>query len=258
MQWLVLFKKEVIENWRNFKWVWVPLVFILLSVMDLLSTYYLPQIIDAVGGMPEGAVFEIPETSPAEAIMMSLDQLSMMGTAVIVLMSMGTIASERKSGVAELVLVKPVSYTAYVSAKWTAVLLLAWVSLIAGLLASWYYVILLFGDISFAQITAIIFFFGLWMSLVVSVNIFFSALVRVPGLAAFLSIALLVIMRIMYQIFNHILKWMPNAISSYLGEMLAEGTIPVGLWGAGCITIALIGIFLMASVLVLRNKEMAG
>ncbi|MDY0407538.1 hypothetical protein [Paracerasibacillus soli] len=59
MQWLILLQKEMVENWRNFKWIWVPLVFILLAIMDPISTYYLPQILEAVGGLPEGAVFEI-------------------------------------------------------------------------------------------------------------------------------------------------------------------------------------------------------
>lgn len=257
-QWNVLFKIEVLENWRNFKWIWVPLVFILFSLMDPLSTYYLPQIIDAVGGMPEGAVFEMPETSPSAALMMSLSQLSMLGTAIIILMLMGMVAAEQKSGVAELVLVKPVSYFAFISAKWVAALLLVWTSLILGLIASWYYVVLLFGDISFFDLLAVILFYGLWLTLVVSVVTFFSTLVRIPGLAAFFSIALFVLMSIIYQIFNHVLKWMPNAISSYLGEMLSEGSMPGDLWGTALVTLLLSGGFVVAAVFVLRNKELAG
>lgn len=258
MQWSVLFKKEMLENWRNFKWVWVPLVFILLSVMDPISTYYLPQIIDSVGGMPEGAVFEMPEMAPADALMMSLSQLSMLGTAVIVLISMGMIAGERKSGVAELVLVKPVSYFGYISAKWAAMLLLVWVALVVGLLASWYYVDLLFGDISFLDVLAVIFFYGLWMSLVVTVNTFFSTLVRTPGLAAFFTITFIVSLSILNQIFGHILEWIPNAISGYLRAMLADGSIPADLWGTSLVTVMLILFLLFASLFVLRKKEMAG
>ncbi|GAE95391.1 hypothetical protein JCM21714_4624 [Gracilibacillus boraciitolerans JCM 21714] len=96
MQWFTIFKKEILEDWRNFKWIWVPLVFIVICIMDPLSTYYLPQIIDAVGGMPEGAVFEVPAVQPEQAIMMSLAELSMFGVLVIVAISMAVIAGGRE------------------------------------------------------------------------------------------------------------------------------------------------------------------
>ena len=38
----VLLRKEGLENWRNKKWIWVPLVFILLAIMDPITNYYLP------------------------------------------------------------------------------------------------------------------------------------------------------------------------------------------------------------------------
>src|SRR5690625_7664512 len=98
MQWVTLFKKEVIENWRNKKWIWVPIVMMALCTMDLVSYYYLPEIINAVGGVPEGAVIEIPEMAPSEVITLGLEQLSMFGVIVIALISMGTIAGERSNG----------------------------------------------------------------------------------------------------------------------------------------------------------------
>src|SRR5690625_838412 len=109
MQWRALFKKEMLENWRNYKWIWVPLVMILLAIMDLITTYYLPVIIESVGGLPEGAVLEMPTLLPSDVIMMSLGQLSSLGVLIIVLMMMGTISGEIKSGVSELVLVKPIT-----------------------------------------------------------------------------------------------------------------------------------------------------
>src|SRR5690625_2539309 len=98
MQWVTLFKKEVIENWRNKKWIWVPIVMMALCTMDLVSYYYLPEIINAVGGVPEGAVIEIPEMAPSEVITLGLEQLSMFGVIVIALISMGTRSEERRVG----------------------------------------------------------------------------------------------------------------------------------------------------------------
>src|SRR5690625_1038278 len=103
MQWKTLFHKEMLENWRNYNWIWVPLVIIVLAIMDPLTNYYLPEIIEAVGGVPEGAVFEIPTPTAQEAMMMSLSQLSTLGVLIFTFITMGTIAGERRSGVAEVI-----------------------------------------------------------------------------------------------------------------------------------------------------------
>ncbi|MRH44640.1 ABC transporter permease subunit [Aquibacillus halophilus] len=257
MQWKTIFKKEMLEYWRNFKWVWVPLVFILIAIMDPISTYYLPKILDAVGGLPDGAVFEMPEITPVAALMMSLSELSMFGVLVIVLMSMGLIAGERKSGVAELVLVKPVGYFTYISSKWGATLLLVWTSLIIGLLTSWYYVNLLYGDISFGALIQVIFFYGLWLTLVISITTFFNTLFKTPGIVGFLSIATIIVMSIFNQIFSHKITWFPNNLSSHIGDMLDSGSTSGELWGTALVTIIIIVALLFASLLAFRGKEMA-
>ncbi len=76
MQWFVVFRRENLENWRNYKWIWIPIVFMLLGVMDPLSTYYLPKIIEANGGMPEGSSLNLHDFRPEDIIMSSLGQFS--------------------------------------------------------------------------------------------------------------------------------------------------------------------------------------
>src|SRR5690606_36374281 len=105
------------EMARNFKVIWVPLTFLFLGAIDPLTAYYMPKIIDALGGLPEGTVIEIPLPSPGESLLMSVGQFDTLGVLIIALMLMGTVAGERKSGVAEMVLVKPVPVGFYISAK---------------------------------------------------------------------------------------------------------------------------------------------
>jgi ABC-2 type transport system permease protein len=257
MQWMTIFQKELLENWRNKKWIWVPLVMILLSIMDPLTTYYLPQIIDSVGGLPEGTVYEIPEMEPAQVIMMSLSQLSSLGVLVVVLILMGTIAGERKSGVSELVLVKPVSYMHYISAKWVSYLLLVWVSLFLGLLVSWYYINILFGTLTFAEFLTVFFFYGMWLTLVVSLTIFYNTVFKSGGLVAFFTILTIMVMSIITQIFQHILDWSPNNLSSYILESLTSGEISNDLLATAGIALLLSVLLLLLSGLIFKRKEMA-
>ncbi|GAB3042529.1 ABC transporter permease [Virgibacillus ainsalahensis] len=257
MQWLTLFKKESVENWRNKKWIWVPLVIILLAIIDPISNYYMPQIIDSVGGLPEDTSFQLPEFTPADVVLMSLGQLSSLGVLVIVLMSMGTIAGERKSGVSELILVKPVSYRNYITAKWAGLLVLVWSSLFLAMLASWYYTNILFGELTFITFLQIVFFYGLWLTLVITVSIFFNTLVKTPGLVAFLSILTFMLMSLITQVFGHFLEWSPNNLSSHINEMVITGSISSDLVATAVVTIVLIILVLTASIFTFKTKEMA-
>src|SRR5690625_5512410 len=97
---------------------------LLLAIMDTITTYYMPLILESVGGLPDGTVIEMPTPLPSDAIMMSLGELSSLGVLVLVLMMMGTISGEIKSGVSELILVKPITYRNYITSKWASLLLI--------------------------------------------------------------------------------------------------------------------------------------
>lgn len=256
-QFITILKKEQLEYWRNFSWIWVPVVFILLAIMDPITTYYLPIILDSLGGLPEGATFELPEIPAADAFMMSLAQISLFGMLIIVLLTMGTIAGERKSGITELVLVKPIKYSVYITAKWLAKIKLFLAALMIGLLLSWYYVNILFGTLTFNQFIRALFFYSLWVIFVVSLTIFFNTLVKSPGLVGGLSVGVLVGMWMFNLIFSHRLPWFPNNLSSYIGDMLHSGEIPTELWGTALITILLSTGLLLLSFYTFKHKELA-
>lgn len=255
MQWTVLFQKEIIENWRNRKWVWVPLVFMLLTIIDPISTYYLPQIIEFAGGLPEGAVIEIPKPSSAEVVMMSLEQLSMFGVLIIIFMSMGTIVGERKSGVSELILVKPIKYSNYITSKWASFLLLIWISLILALGMSWYYIIQLFGDISISLLFKTILFYGLWFTLIITLSIFYNTIARSPGIVSALTVITILIMSLFNLIFGYKLSWFPNQLSEHIYDMLLTGTTSTELIMTGVTTIILSFILIVCSIFIFRLKE---
>ncbi|WP_226585038.1 ABC transporter permease [Halobacillus litoralis] len=256
MQWLTLYKKECLESARNFKWIWVPLVFILLCITDPLSTYYLPLILESTGGLPEGAVIEIPTPLPFEVFMMSISQLNLLGILVIALITMGTISGERKDGVAELILVKPVSYFSYITAKWTAYMTLILSSTFIGFLASWYYIELLFGDLSFTNILLTFLFFGIWLMFVVSISIFMNTSSKLPGIVLFLTLGTLIAMNLGTTIFSTYLEWSPSKIVSYLPVLLNNGYVPEDLWFSSFGAAILSALFIFGATLLLKRREM--
>jgi ABC-2 type transport system permease protein len=256
-QWITLLQKELLEMWRNVKWIWVPITFILLGVSEPLTSFYLPQIIDSLGGLPEGTVIEIPIPSAAEVLIQGLSQYTSLGVLIIVLISMGLIAAERKSGVAAMILVKPVSFFAFVTAKWAGGLLLVWVSFFLGYLSTWYYTGLLFEWIPIGDLFQSFFFYGIWLTLVLTVAVFCSASFLTPGMAGFISLAVVFIFSIVSSMFSQWLEWSPAQLTSYANELLLNRAIPDHTLPACIVAIASILFLLAFSIFIFKKKELA-
>ncbi|MBS4190864.1 ABC transporter permease [Bacillus sp. FJAT-49705] len=255
--WMVLFNKELVEMSRNFKWIWVPIVFILLAVKEPLTLYYMPQIIDALGGLPEGAVIELPVPSASEVLIAILGQFNTLGVLIIVLTSMGIIAAERKSGVAAIILVKPVSYASFVTAKWAAAMLLLWVSYFIGYVASWYYVVILFEAVPFIDFFQSFLLNGIWLSFVLTMTIFFNSFNKSPGVVGFITIAIIILLSVLSSSFSHWLQWSPSLLPTYTNTFLLSNEIPDNVLSA--IIVAIIGmiVLLVCSISIFRRKELA-
>ncbi|PAE40034.1 ABC transporter permease [Bacillus sp. 7884-1] len=256
-QWMTLFQKEILEMWRNFKWIWVPITFILLGVKEPVTSYYLPQIIKSFGGLPEGAVIDIPPPTAGAVLASGLNQYSTLGVLIIVLGTMGVIAGERKSGVAAMILVKPVSYLSYITSKWAGSLLLVWFSLFIGYLSTWYYTGQLFEWVAFGEFFQSFVLYGLWLTVILTITIFFSSALLSPGMAGFISLALALVVSIISGALSLLLEWSPSQLTSYTSALLTTGKLPDDTLPASLIGILLIVILLWLSVFLFKKKELA-
>jgi ABC-2 type transport system permease protein len=256
-QWMTLFQKEMLEMWRNFKWIWVPITFILLGVSEPVSSYYLPQILKSFGGLPEGAIIDIPSPTAGAVLASGLSQYSTLGVLIIVLGTMGVIAGERKSGVAAMILVKPVSYLSYITSKWAGSLLLVYVSLFIGYLSTWYYTGQLFEWVAFGEFFQSFVLYGLWLTVILTVTVFFSSALLSPGLAGFISLALALVVSIISGALSHLLEWSPSQLTGYASALLTTGELPDDTLPASLIGILLIVILLWLSVFLFKKKELA-
>lgn len=256
-QWIVLFNKETVEMARNFKWIWVPIVFILIAVKEPLTAFYLPQILNSLGGLPEGAIIQLPVPSASEVLISILSQINTLGVLIIVLASMGIIAGERKSGVAGLILVKPVSYTAYITAKWAGAMLLLWISFFLGYVFSWYYVVILFDAVPFSDFFLSFILNGIWLSFVLTLTIFFNSLYKTPGAVGFVTLLAVILASIVTSVFSRWLDWSPAQLPSYTNQFLYSGIFSTEAIISTLITLGVIILLLAASIRIFMRKELA-
>ena len=231
-------------------------MFIALGIMQPAVIYYLPQIIGSVGGLPEGAVIEIPLLTPGGVLAESLSQLGTLGVLVLVLSAMGTVVAERNSGAAAMLLVKPVSFGAYLSAKWSAYNLLMLVSVLLSQMSAWYYTTVLFGPFPIGVLLASSAAFAVWISFILTALIFASVFFRSVAAVAFATLAVAVVLAVLGPPFGSAMDWSPSNLSSYASELLTNGT-ETGLLVPLIATFELIGALLLAAITAFKRRQLA-
>ena len=254
-QWGVLYRKEIKEMIRNYKLLWIPLVFILLGVMQPISSYYMPQILDSFGGLPEGSIIEMPLPTGAEALMSVISNYGMLGILILVLSAMGIVSAERQNGVAGMVMSKPVPYSSYILSKWAGLVTITLLSFFIGYLASWYYTNLLIESVAAERIFQSFAIYSLWLVFVVTLTLFFSTVMKGSGSVAFISILIVAVISIVTSIFNEKLKWSPATLTGHTGYLLQSGEFQPNFLPTVLITGALIVLVLILTIQIFKNKE---
>lgn len=172
---MILLKKEWLEIVRSFRILWLPLLFILLGISDPLSNYYMEDILQKFGNMPEGFSMTLPELTPSDLLMASLGQFQMIGLIVIVAVTASMISRERQNGTATLIYVRPVSNSSIYMSKFLAMSGLAAICTVAGFGASMYYTYLLYGSVTVKAFLLLLLFYWLWLLVVIAITLTLSA-----------------------------------------------------------------------------------
>lgn len=241
--WVVLYRKELLEMWRSYKLLWVPLVFVLFGASQPVATYYMPDLLQASGGLPEGAVIQIPMPTGAEMMANTLSQFSFIGVLVLVLAFMGVVSGERASGVVHMIMMKPVPHRAYMLAKWAGMATLTLIALLGGVAAAWYYTELLIGHVAFPRIAASTGLYGLWLLFIATLTLLFSSLFRSGGVTAFLAMGITLVLSLLTGTLGNWMRWSPAALTEHSNTVLLRGGLAdsFGL----CLAVALLLIVLL-------------
>lgn len=249
----VIYKKETIEMWRNYKWIWIPLTFILFGIMQPVTTYYLPQILDKLGGFPEGTVIDIPLPTGAAILVETLSQFNTVGVLVLVLGFMGSISSEIERGVVNMIMVKPVQYYNFIFGKWLSAMSLASLSIAVGYLTAWYYTDLFIGSVDTQLVLSSYLIFALWLAVIITITLFFSALIKGNGGVAALSIFSIFALSILPEIAVKYLKYSPGVLTKHAYVVLTTGHSSDGLVLTIGISVCMIIALLIGTIYIFRS-----
>ena len=239
-QFWIFARKEWKEQLRGFKIIWVPLVFIFFGALEPLTYHFMPQILDSVGNLPEGAEFQLPDMTGTDVIMSLTGQYQMIGTLVLVLAFMATMSGERKSGTGTLLYVRPISYASYFSSKWFTAAILGIVSVWLGYGMSMTYIVQLYDVYPGAgELIKFLLSYGVWVLFVITLAVAASAMLPTGG-AAGAALGVLFIGQIVDGMIGEYWTWTPWRLPEYSLLYLNAGPESGEFWGALAVTVLLI------------------
>jgi ABC-2 type transport system permease protein len=246
-----LLKKELMEQLRTNRLLIVTGVFLFFGLSTPLLIKYLPELLKLAG--TGDMTIEIPPPTAVQAMAEYASTMIQFGVLVAVLIAMGAVAKERESGTAALVLSKPISYTAFIAAKFKALGITALTAIFLGGLACWGYTYLLFQGAPAAG-----FFYQnalllLYLLLTLALTIFFSSLFRSQLAAGALGLVSVIGFTLVSSL-PWVGDYLPGALVSWGNHLLAGEPGGVA-WGAVGVTLAMVVLSLYLSAAVLRNKE---
>lgn len=249
----VLLQKEFREAWRSRKFLWIPLVFALIGMSEPLTNYYMMDILEAVGNMPEGFEMLMPELAPADLILATISQFQLIGLLVLMASFVGSISKERSSGLATLLYVRPISFGAFFISKFLVISTVGLVSTVAGFTASVYYTVVLYGKLEVGTLLASVCTYFIWVLFVIALTLMMSAMFNtvVATTCAFIVIFVGQILDGLVGTFWTISPW---KLPVY-GVQLIRGTMEMSnYWWSLAITIILIVICISIGVLSMNKN----
>ncbi|PDY91200.1 ABC transporter permease [Bacillus toyonensis] len=254
---LVLIKKECVQMLRDFKILWLPIVFIFLGATQPVVTHYLPSILEALGGGQGITIDPSMATQKGGAVLASTlgSQFDQLGLMILVISMMGTIQTDKANGMLAFILTRPVTVTSYLGGKIVSNYLMVACSVTIGYVTSYLYVNYLFTAVPFSHMITGLLFYLIWILFIVSFTTMISAIFHSQGIIALISIVFLLACRIIVGLNPIIDQLNPASMSKHAMETLVTGLVNSNVIDSVLLTIVWILLTLFVTNYWIVNKK---
>jgi ABC-2 type transport system permease protein len=204
--------------------------------------------------IPGGEQFAglVPKPTLLDAVAQYVKNIGQFGVLLALLMSMGSMALEKERGTAALMLVKPLSRSAFLLAKFLALACAFLAAVALAALAGYYYTLVLFGPMDVGVWLALNGLMWLQMLVYVALTLLFSTLLRSQAAAAGLGLGAILLMSL--------ISGLPTIGSAMPDKLVGWGvslfTQPAPAWPAVWLSLGLILAALLIAWFVFRKQEL--
>jgi|GEM_PF-214178 len=257
-RYLIFSKKECTEAIRTHKLLILLCVFGFFAILSPLSARFMPDIMAWALNMEnmnmDGLVQLIPDPVWTDAYVQLYANLAQMGIITLILVYMGSISKEKRSGTAALMFTKGLKPWQMVCVKFKIAALFTGVVLLITVCVTFLYTWLLFGEAG--KIGLILFgFFAFWvyLGMMIAFILLGSSIAKSTSVAAVLGFVWFILFSVL-NVIPRIGTYMPGGLVS-IAVQASVGEISPHAWMNILIAVIITSLALMFSIFVLKRRE---
>ena len=220
MNFTTLFRKELREYLKTYKFLVVVAVFLFFGLSTPIIIKLLPEILKMSG---EQIPLALPALGASDALNNYVKNFSQIGLVVAVLVAMGAIAQERERGTAIMTMCKPVGFGSFIMAKMAALVLTFGIGVALGAIGCYYYTVLLLGNIAAGPFIVMNLLGVAYLIVCLSVTLMYSSFFRNQLAAGGLAFATLIAMVLLSSV-PVLSGYLPSALMGWAAGLAAGGS----------------------------------
>lgn len=182
----ILLSKEFKDLSRSKKLLIGVVVFAFFSLMSPLAARYMNEIIGMVGA-DQGITIQLPDPVYTDSLTQLVKNLSQIGLFVMIFLVMGMVVQEKERGTAAFLMVKPVSRTAFILAKFVTLVIFSALLMLVSAVVCALYTGILFGTYPWMECAAVCATLFLYMTVILSITLLMSTLASSQAAAGIFS-----------------------------------------------------------------------
>ncbi len=253
MNFITVFRKEMMEQWRTYRILIVAVVLVAFGMTSPLLAKFTPEMLKAIPGMPPEVLLAIPKPTVVDAVAQYVKNMSQFGILLALLMTMGVVVAEKEKGTAAFFLTRPVSRETFLLAKFFALSVVFIASVAVAALGCWYYTYVLFEPLPWGPFLALNGLMLVIFMVYIAISLLGSTIARTQGVAVGLAFLALILVSAPGAL-PKIGDYFPGKLFSW-GAALLLGQNVTPAWPALWVSLVVIAVALAAACLIFRKQE---
>lgn len=249
---IAFIKKELMEQWRTFKWLIVLAVFFLFGMMSPLTAKLMPEILKNLD--MGGVTIVLPEPVMTDAYSQFFKNMTQMGIVVLLLVFGGSLSGELTRGTLVNILAKGLPRHTVILSKYLASLILWTLGYALSVLTAYGYTAYLFKEGEAQNLLFSVFCLWLFGCFLLAL-ILLSATIAAGGFGGLILSALGLALMLLLNIFPMVQKYNPITLASDNMDLILGNQTISGLMVTIWITLVLTGSSLLGAILIFRKRK---
>ncbi len=253
MNFFAVFRKEMTEQWRTYRFLIVAAVFAAFGLASPLLAKFTPEMLKSIPDVPPELLAAIPAPTVTDAVAQYVKNMSQFGIILALLMAAGMAVQEKERGTAAFFLTRPVSRETFLLVKFAALTVTFLASLLLAAVGCWYYTMILFEPLAWGPFLVLNGLMMVAFLVYMALSLLASVIARSSGAAAGLAFVALVLVGGVGSL-PRIGDYFPGKLFEW-GAAQTFGTADPS-WAAFGVSLGIVVAALMIAIVIFRRQEL--